>query len=580
MKKILRYMRGSWHIALLAPLLMILEVTMDLLQPTLMEKIIDVGIANQDIPYVLQTGGQMLLVAFIGVIGGAGCAIFSSIAALRFGAKLRQSVFDRVQTFSFAELDKLKLSSLVTRMTNDVTQLQNMVMMGLRMLVRAPMQCFGSLAFAFAVSPKLSLIFAAAMPLLLGAMFYAMHKVFPLFSTMQQRIDRVNAVIRENLLGVRVIKAFAKQDTERARFGKANDDLKNQSLTAFNTIVIMFPVINMVVNLSVVALFWFGGSMTIAGTLESGKIMAFMQYLVQALFALISVAMMGSGFARAQASAQRINEVLETQTSIADPLVPVAPQGISVEFDHVYFRYNEAAEGDEEKYVLRDVCFRAENGQTIGIIGGTGSGKSTFISLIPRLYDATRGTVKLGGVDVRQISLKTLRDKVGIVLQDSVLFSGTVEENLRWGDANMSAAKMEQALRDAQAYDFTIGAGRGGDAIVEQRGKNFSGGQKQRLSIARTFAKEPDVLILDDSTSAVDLATEAQIQKALRTRRKEGIVFIIAQRISAIADADQIIVLDEGRVESIGTHRQLLQESPIYRAIAVSQLGEEVLQNA
>ena len=577
MGKILKqYMGGALLFALLAPLSMAVEVFMDILQPTYMSEIIDVGVAGGDLPFIFERGKIMLLVALIGAIAGIACTVFSSFSAMRFGTNLRQALFDKIQTLSFKEIDELSTSSLVTRLTNDVTQLQNMLMMGLRMLVRAPLSCIGGLVMAYALSPRLSLIFAAALPALAITIFLIVRQVFPLFAEIQKRVDRVNTVMRENLLGVRVVKAFVGQEREDARFETANMELMNTNMKAANLMVMMMPVISLIMNASVIALFWFGGNMAIAGGLETGKIMAFMTYLLQALFSLMMVVMVMMGISRAKASADRINEVLDINPSITDPTAIQTMAGCAVEFDHVSFRYN----NDSEEYVLRDVSFSAQEGQTIGIIGATGSGKSTLVSLIPRLYDVNEGAVRIGGADVRTLSQQDLRRSIGMVLQESILFAGTVEQNLRWADDDCDFSVLEQAAEDAQAAEFLQNNPDGFQAAVEQRGKNFSGGQKQRLSIARTFAKRPKILILDDSTSAVDTETEAKIRSSITRQEDSSVVFIIAQRISSVSGADRIIVMDDGQISGMGTHRELLADNEIYRSIAASQLGEEVLNDA
>jgi len=575
MFKLFRFVGKYWKFCLIAPLIMIGEVIADLFQPTLMATIIDQGVANGDIPLILTTGLKMLGISLLGAVCGMGCTILSGIASMGFGTNLRSAIFNKVQTFSFKEIDQFKTSSLITRLTNDITQIQNMLRMGLSMVVRTPFLCIGGIVMSASISPKLSLIFVVAMPLIFGLSSITMKRANPLFKVMQKKIDRVNTVMRENLLGMKVVKAFVGQERERERFGEANEDLMSSSMKAMFTISMMWPIVSLFMGMAIVALFWFGGNLVIVGELESGQIMAFMSYMMQALFSLMSVAMIAMNFSRAEASAQRLNEVLETESSIVDPASPKPYKEISVEFENVFFRYNESDPG----YVLKNINFKAEKGETVGIIGGTGSGKSTFISLIPRLYDVTKGAVKIGGIDVRDMSIDDLREHIGVVLQESVLFYGSVEENLRWGDEYATEADLDKAAEAAQAAEFLNNLPEKYDALVEQRGKNFSGGQKQRLSIARTFVKKPDILILDDSMSAVDTATEAKIQKALREREQDGIVFVIAQRVSAIADADKIIVLDDGAISAVGTHKELLKTSEIYRSIAVSQLGEEVLSN-
>jgi ATP-binding cassette subfamily B protein len=575
-KLLKKYLKGALLFALLAPLFMAGEVFMDILQPTYMSEIIDTGVAGGNVPYIWDRGRLMLLAALAGAAAGIGCAVFSSIAAARFGAALRQALFGKIQTLSFAEIDRFSTPSLVTRLTNDVTQLQNMLMMGLRMLARAPLSCIGGLVMAWLLSPSMALIFAAALPALFLAVLLIIRRAFPLFAEIQRRVDRVNTVMRENLLGVRVIKAFAAQGHEKNRFEKANRDLMDWNLRAAGLTILLMPIVQLITNLSIVALFWFGGRMAVAGNLETGKIMALLSYLTQALFSLMMVVMMLMGASRALASAGRINEVLDTEPAIRDDPESLPLRGRGVEFDHVYFRYNP----EDPEYVLKDISFSAGEGETVGIIGATGSGKSTLVSLIPRLYDPDRGTVRIGGTDVRRLSRKDLRREVGMVLQESILFAGTIRENLAWAGEDRDFSALEAAARDAQALEFIGAKPEGFDAAVEQRGKNFSGGQKQRLSIARTLARDSAILILDDSTSAVDTATEARIREALDRRREGRVVFIIAQRISAVSRADKIIVLDEGRISGIGSHRELLANNGIYRSIVLSQLGEEALQDA
>lgn len=577
MKRLCKYLKGSIPFVVLAPLFMLLEVMMDLMQPTMMADIIDVGVANGDMAYVLSSGIKMLGIAFAGFIGGAGCCVFSAIAGVSFGTRLRQGIFDKVQTFSFREIDRLKTSSLVTRLTNDVNQVQMMVMMLLKGLIRAPFSCIGGLVMALSFNGKLSLIFLAAMPVLAVVVVFIVRRSFPLFTRMQEKIDRVNTVMRENLLGVRVVKAFVTQDRERQRFESANEDLMNWSIKAQRITILLWPWVTLVTNLCIVALLWFGGNMAIAGEIETGKIMAFMNYLVQILGSLMMSVMIVINFARATASARRINEVLDTQPSIQDPAQPQLPEHFDVRFENVSFRYNDDV-ADEEP-VLKNISFTAQEGERIGIIGSTGSGKSSLVGLIPRLYDVTGGAIRIGGVDVRDIAQDDLRRMIGVVMQESLLFSGTIEENLRWGGQDTSPEALRQAVQDAQAEEFVYQLPKQLLSPVEQRGKNFSGGQKQRLSIARTFVKHPKILILDDSTSAVDMATEAKIQESLRQSHSGSTTFIIAQRISAISDCDKILVLDDGVLTACATHSQLLKTSEIYRSIAVSQLGEEVLDH-
>lgn len=575
MMKLMRYLRGSWKAAVIAPLFMLLEVTMDLMQPKLMSGIIDKGVANADLNYVLLMGGWMLLAALVGVIGGVGCTVFSSVAAMTYGTDLRQDLFDRVQTFSFAELDTLKTSSLITRLTNDVLQLQNLVMMMLRIMVRAPLLCVGGVIMAMIINAKLALILVVAMPILAAAIFFIVRRGFPLFRAMQEKIDRVNDVTRENLSAVRVVKVFVRQEHEKARFERANRGLMDAGVKASRTMIWLWPVLTVVLNLSIVAALWFGGNLFMAGGMQTGQIMAFINYLMQILFSLMMVAMMLLGASRAKASADRINEVFGTTTTISEPDNPACPEGYAVEFKNVSFRYP-GAEGDP---ALRNVSFTVKQGETLGILGSTGSGKSTLVSLIPRLYDATDGQVLVGGADVREIPLDKLRGRIGMALQESILFTGTVAENLRWGDGETDTEAVGQAAADAQAHDFIGAMEQGYDTLIGQKGVNLSGGQKQRLSIARALIKNPQILILDDSTSAVDMATEARLQAAVKRRMGTCTILIIAQRISSVIDADKILVMEDGSIVAEGTHKQLIQSSAIYRDIVCSQLGEEAVAN-
>jgi ATP-binding cassette subfamily B protein len=573
--KLLKYIKGAAiFCAIMAPIMMIIEVSMDLMQPKLMSDIIDIGIANGNTSFILSTGLKMIFAAFLGFIGGAGCSVFSSIAGMSMGEQLRQGVFDKIQTLSFLDLDRFKTSSLITRLTNDVTQVQNMVMMGLRIAVRSPFLCIGGLIMAVTLSRRLSLVFLVAVPIILIAVAVILNKSFPLFSSVQEKIDGVNSVMRESILGVRVIKVFNIENKQGERFDEANDDLMDKSIRAQNMNMILWPVVTLVMNLSIIGVLWFGGNMANNGSVEIGKVMAFINYLLQIMNSLMMVVMIVLNFSRAKASSDRINQILSAKASIQDNYNSVEMNGFDIEFKNVSFKYNEHSE-----YVLKDISFMAKEGEKIGIIGATGSGKSSFISLIPRLYDATEGQVFLGGVDVKNIKLKALRDNIGVVLQDSILFSGTIEDNLKFGNTNADMELIEGAALDAQACEFINSKENGYKSIVEQRGKNLSGGQKQRMSIARALIRTPKILIMDDSSSALDMATEAKLQNAIGKRMENNTVITIAQRISGVMDADKIIVLDNGKILAIGKHRELLKDCEIYRSIAVSQLGEEVLLN-
>lgn len=575
MTKLLKYIKGSAIIyVILAPLMMFIEVIMDLNQPKLMSDIIDIGVANGDISYVLNIGFKMIVVAMLGILGGMLCGLFSTLASMKMGKNMRQGLFDKIQSLSFSEIDKFKTSSLITRLTNDVTQVQNMVMMALRGMVRSPLICLGGIIMSLTISIKLSIIFLVVIPLIVVSVILITSKSIPFFIEMQKKIDNVNLVMRENLLGVRVIKAFVIEDKMRRRFSSANDELMDISIKAQSVTILLWPLVTLIMNLSVVAILWFGGNYVNNGSLEIGKIMAFINYLVQIMSSLNMLIMSIINFSRAKVSADRINEVLGVESSIKDREDADKISKFDVEFKDVYFKYNKDSE-----YVLKGISFKASEGEKIGIIGPTGSGKSSLISLIPRLYDATSGSVMIGNKDVRNLKINDLIKIIGVVLQDTTLFSGSIADNLRFGMEDANEEMMDSATKDAQAFEFITSSNEAYNREVGQRGKNLSGGQKQRVSIARTLIKNPKILILDDSSSALDMATEAKLQNSIKNRMKDATVFLIAQRISAVMDSDKIIVLDNGEIVAIGTHKELIKNCEIYRSIAISQLGEEVVLN-
>lgn len=575
MTKLLKYIKGSAIIyTILAPLMMFIEVIMDLNQPKLMSDIIDIGVANGDITYVLNVGFKMIVVAFIGILGGMLCGVFSTLASMNMGKNMRQGLFNKIQSLSFSEIDQFKTSSLITRLTNDVTQVQNMVMMALRGMVRSPLICLGGIIMSLSISVKLSMIFLVVIPLIILSVTVITAKSTPFFTAMQKKIDNVNLVMRENLLGVRVVKAFAIEDKVKERFSYANDDLMSTSIKAQSVTILLWPLVTLIMNLSVVAILWFGGNYVNKGSLEIGKIMAFINYLVQIMSSLNMLVMIIINFSRVKVSASRINEVLDVESSITDKEDAKKINKFNIDFKDVYFKYNK--DGD---YVLKGISFKAEEGEKIGIIGATGSGKSTLISLIPRLYDTSSGTVMIGNEDVKNLKINELRSLIGVVLQDTTLFSGSIEDNLKFGKEDATEEMMISSVKDAQAFEFINANNEGFNREVGQRGKNLSGGQKQRISIARTLIKNPKILILDDSSSALDMATEAKLQKSIKNRMKNSTVFLIAQRISAVKDSDKIIVLDNGEIVAIGNHEELIKECDIYRSIAISQLGEEVVSN-
>lgn len=561
--------------SLLAPLLMLIEVFMDLQQPRLMANIVDIGVQNRDSGYILSTGFKMVLCAFAGLIGGAGCGVIASFASMMLAGSLREELFHKIQSLSYTEIDRFKTSSLITRLTNDVTQIQNMFLMLLRGMVRSPLLCIGGIFMSFLLSPSLSIVFFIILPILITCVAFVMMRSVPLYTQMQFWLDKVNTVMRENLLGVRVIKAFNLEDKQNALFSNVNTEFTEKSIRAQNLTFTLMPIATLVMNLSVVAILWFGGNMVVSENIETGKIMAFVNYLVQITNSLIMLVNMIINISRAQASAGRIKEVLVCEASIKECNSPVLPKNYDIEFKNVSFRYGESGE-----YVLKDLSFLFKEGQTVGIIGATGSGKSSVVSLIPRLYEATCGQVMIGGCDVKDMPVQHLRSSIGIVLQENILFHGTIKENMNFGNEEADEAEIWDGLQAAQAEDFIQALPYKLQSQVEQRGKNFSGGQKQRLSIARTLLKKPKILIFDDSTSAVDLSTEARLQFEIAKKMKENTVIVIAQRISGVMDADTILMLDHGSVIAKGTHKELLQSNEVYRNIAVSQLGKEVLLNA
>jgi ATP-binding cassette subfamily B protein len=547
--------------------MMAIEVGMDLLQPRLIERIIDEGIAQNDAVVVRNTALLMLGVALIGMVGGVLCGIFAIQASQGFGADLRGTLFRKVQSLSFANLDDLETGSLVTRLTNDVTQLTDTVAMLLRIMVRAPLLLVGSLVLATITSPRLALLFLVLMPTIAITIGIVMRIAYPIFKQVQRKLDHLNTVMQENLAGVRVVRVFARAKQEIARFHTANSDLRDTTLSVIRYMVAVMPILLFVVNMGIVAALWFGGRMINSGNLEVGQLVAFSNYLLQSLFGIMMVSMILMRFARAEASAGRVNEVLDSEPVIVPAPIPIesARRQGRIEFDDVSFAYEEDGEP-----VLRNISFVAEPGQEVAILGATGSGKTSLVNLIPRFYDATSGRVLIDGVNVRDYDPDTLRSLVAMALQESVLFSGTVRDNIRYGRPEATNEEVEEAARMAQAWEFISALPEGLDSLIGQRGVNLSGGQKQRLAIARALLMESPILILDDSTSAVDVATEARIQQALAGVRQTRI--IVAQRISAVLNSDKILILDSGQLVAEGTHQDLMVTSPVYRDIYESQM--------
>lgn len=571
MKKYWKYVKPYLSAFIIGPLLMITEVLGEVLLPAYMADIINVGAANQDVPYIISRGAIMILTAMVMMIGGVGGTWFSAKAAISFAADLREDVFGKVQQFSFSNIDAFSTGSLVTRLTNDITQVQNVLMLLLRLLLRAPGMLIGAIIMAFVMNAELALVILVVIPLLAVAIGCVIRVGFPRFDAMQKKIDRLNSTIQEALTNVRVIKSFVRGDYEEERFQEANQDLKDAGLRAFKVVILMMPIMMLAMNVTTLAVVWLGGKQILAGSMQVGDLTAFTTYIVQVLMSLMMLAMVLLQSSRAMASLKRINEVLETEVDLTDETAARKDAEVKlgkIEFQNVSFRYYKK---NHEK-VLDHISFTVQPGQTVGIIGSTGSGKTTLVQLIPRLYDADEGKVLVDDIDVRDYSLKHLRDGVGMVLQKNVLFSGTILENLRWGDEQADDEMVMAAAGAAQAADFVAGFTDGYETELGQGGVNVSGGQKQRLCIARALLKKPKILILDDSTSAVDTATESRIRESFQTTLKDTTKIIIAQRISSVMEADLILVMEEGIIAGMGTHDELLANCEPYQEIYNSQM--------
>jgi ATP-binding cassette, subfamily B, multidrug efflux pump len=562
----------------LAPLFVVLETAGELVLPLLIAKIIDDGIMVGDLPMIYRLGIAMLVMSIASVFLGAFGAKFGSYGSIGVGANLRKAEFANIVRFSFADIDYFSSASLVTRLTNDITNVQNFVMMMIRMFWRTLAQIFVSLAVLFSMQWQLALILVAAIPIIAGAIGLLMYKCHPLFVIMQKKIDELNEKVQENLVAIRVVKSYVREDHEEKKFRNANDAFTHAGLKAVLTVVLQMPIMMMGITIVTALVLYFGGKMVLGGTLLVGTLSSIVTYIFNILISIMMLSMVLLQYIRARACADRIFEVLDKEPSIVDgedtsDKLP-APQG-KVEFNHVNFKYK--ADGTGEN-VLNDINFTAQPGQVLAIVGGTGVGKSSLVNLIPRFYDVTGGEVLLDGVDVRKYPVEELRGRIGMVLQNNVLFSGTIRENLLWGDPNATEEQMIQAAKDAQAYDFIMSFPDGFDTHLEQGGVNVSGGQKQRLCIARAMLRKPAVLILDDSTSAVDSATEASIRESFNQNLKDTTVILIAQRISSVQNADQILVLDEGTIAGHGTHDELMANNAIYQEIYWSQ-QEGVAEN-
>lgn len=572
-----KYIKKYWKTFLLAVLFLTGEAICDLLQPTIMSKIIDVGVKNKDINYVLAKGGTMLLVAFIGAVAASTRNIIASTVSQAFGADLRLDLFKKINSLSFDNMNKFEGATLVTRLTNDVTQVQGFFMGMMRIFAKAPILCIGSVIMAVSLNPRMSLILIAVIPIVTFIISMNMKVGYPFFIKVQRALDTVNSVMREYLSGVRVVKAFNRFAYEVNRFHVKNEELTSSSIRANRVNAVFSPAITVTVNLGIIAVLWFGGIGVNNGSMRVGETIAFVNYMTQILFSLNIISNVFNQFIRAKASAERIGEVFNEENRMKVSEKPVTPENASgrIDFENVSFAY----EGSSGELVLKNISFSCPGGETVGIIGSTGSGKSTLANLIPRFYDVTEGRVKVDGTDVRDVDPRTLREKIAFVPQKTVLFTGTVLGNILWGKEAASFEEVEAAAKMAQAHEFIAKTPEGYNTSLGRGGVNLSGGQKQRMAIARALVKKPEILILDDCTSAVDVATEARIKEGLKKYSKGLTTIIIAQRITSVIDADRIIVLDQGEIAGMGTHEELIRNSRIYREIFSSQIGQEVPAN-
>jgi ATP-binding cassette, subfamily B, multidrug efflux pump len=572
MGKLLKFLKPYQAQVYFVLILVLLQSLAELYLPTLMSDIVDKGVVTGDTGYIWKVGGFMLLIAAAGMVCSIAASFLSAKAAAGFGKTLRSKLFAHVENFSLHEFDKLGTASLITRTTNDITQIQQVIIMMLRMMAMAPMMCIGGIIMAYSKDAKLTLVLAVALPVLVIAIVIIARKGLPLFKAMQVKLDKVNRVLRENLTGIRVIRSFNRVPYEKTRFDEANWDLTQTAIKVNKLMAVMMPIMMIVLNLTTVAIIWFGGIRISNGHMEVGDMMAFIQYAMQIMFSFVMLSMMFVMIPRAQVSATRINEVFDTNADIVDPNVPKKVTGTKgqVVFENVTFSYPGA-----EMPAIANISFKMNPGEVTAIIGGTGSGKSTLINLIPRFYDVNGGRVLVDGIDVRDMTQSELREKIGFIPQQAVLFTGTIAENIRYGKEDATDEEVQHAAKIAQASEFIAEMPEGYETTIAQGGTNVSGGQKQRLSIARALVRKPDIYIFDDSFSALDFKTDAKLRAALKEETAEASVLIVAQRVSTIIDADQIIVLDNGEIAGIGSHRELLNTCSVYREIVMSQLSED-----
>jgi ATP-binding cassette subfamily B protein len=579
-REILHFLKPHWKLALVAPLLVLIEVGAELAQPKLMAEIVNNGVLGGEEGIILPVGLKMLFIILCGMVGGVLSIYAAGKVSYAFGADIREALFRKIEYFSFENIDKLQAGSLITRMTSDITRVQHVVQASMRLLFRAPFLFIGSIFMFFSISGNLTFILFVLLPILLFSVIYILRKAFPLFLVVQRKMDRLNTVIQETMAGIRVVKAYVREEGEKERFGKANDDLIDTTLKVSKTVVFLSPIMSLILNIGIVAVIWFGAKGVVSGDMNIGDIMACTNYMAQVLMSLMMASRVIMSITQAQASMERIQEVLHTENKIkvSTDKLPVVKEGGNIVFDHVWFRYGEQSQVEENEdhessdgYVLRDISFSVKSGETLAIVGGTGSGKTTLVHLLSRFYDVTEGRILIDGEDIRNYTPEELRKKIGIVMQKTVLFSGTIEENLRWGKKDATDEELRRATSQAQIDGFIQGLKDGYDYYIEQGAVNLSGGQKQRLSIARTLLARPEIIILDDSLSAVDYRTESNIRKVLSHIPATKV--IIAQRIGSIMDADKILLLEDGNRIGYGTHEELLESNQIYNEIYRSQTG-------
>ncbi len=573
--KVLKFLKPYWIFALLCPLAMILEVSMDLLQPQLMKDIVNDGIlgdgtAAENLTFVIITGLKMLMFSLIGCFGGIASAAFGTTAAQKMGNDLRKATFSKAMHLSFQQTDKFTTGSLVTRLTNDITAIQEFVSMSLRMFVRTGMQFIGGITVILTLNVNFGLVLIISLPIQLLILAVILKKAAPLFSVVQTKLDKVNSVVQENVTGARVVKAFTREEYEIGRFENANTDLMNTNLKVQKLIATLNPILMVVMNASVIAIILIGGFQVEAKQMLVGDVMAAVTYITQILMSVMMVGMMFQQVSRASASIKRVNEVLDTVPVINNGEISENKGTGTVEFKNVSFSYPNSS----GRPVLKNIDLKINSGETLAILGATGCGKTSLVNLIPRFYDATEGEVLIDGVNVKDYAVDTLRSKIGVVLQKSELFSGTVSENIRWGNENATDEDIKRAADIAQATEFIEGFNDGYDTMITEKGASLSGGQKQRMSIARAIVKKPEILIFDDSTSALDLSTEAKLHKALRENLDDVTVIMIAQRIASVMRADRIAVIEGGEIAACGTHKELMASCKVYRDIYNSQLKE------